>query len=307
MRSDLVLTWMSEVGSGDVHDLRKRITWMAHTEGHDPDRYEVGRWLRDLSSLGHVEVDWDGRRWAIAPAAGAILPLCGGTAVLAGSRRPGLVEQLETQDVSVYAEVPPLPEGSCLAAPATVYVQADSIEDLEAAFAEVGVRYVGCAARHLADTLPPLQLGQSAVAPAWDTPIESLVISNGLKFREGLPPDGDVLCRISVHGGAKYLYRRGQRWFHTNHAHGISWALAERRLEVFRWRGERTESNDEVGTLFVDQKMALPTLQSRALVLCSGQTAQAGGTPGTATYRNVPRSIAEKVAISLRQTISIIE
>ena len=134
MDADLLLTWMSEVGSGDVSDLRKRVAWAARAADRSPSRYETGRWLRDLSSLGHAEIDWERGRWAAAPAAGVLLPGTGGMAVLAGSRRGRLVERLSELGVSVHLERPAAAYDEPLPAPASVYVQADSIAELREAF-----------------------------------------------------------------------------------------------------------------------------------------------------------------------------
>lgn len=305
MDADLLLAWMSETGSGDVQELRRKVTWLARTADLNPSGYDTGSWLRDMSALGHAEVDWDSSGWAITPAAGALLPACGGTAVLAGSRRLDLLGRLEAQDVAVQVEAPCDGVGGRLPAPTTVYVQADSIANLEAALAEVGVRYVGCAAQHIADALPSLRLGQPAAPPAWSTQTEHLILGAGIRFRGGLP-DGDVLCRISVHGRPSYLYRSGHDWFHTDHAHGILWALAERRIGVFRWRRERIDGEHEIGTMFVDKGVPLPPLQARALTLCSGLPAQFDNSTQKMIYHNVPERIAEQVARSVRQHVSII-
>jgi hypothetical protein len=187
-----------------------------------------------------------------------------------------------------------------------VYVQADSVAELEAAFGRTGVRYCGFAAAHIAEALSPLTLGSAAAPPAWATTAERLVIRDGMPFQSGMP-DGDGLCRIAVHGRPSYLYRSGRDWFHTDHAQGILWTLAERGIRVFRWRRERVSGDHEIGTVFVDQGAPLPPLQARALVLCSGVATRFGSTARTAIYKNVPRAVAERVARSIRQHLSVID
>ena len=81
---DLLFRWMSELGSGAIVDARSRIDWIARTANIEPRPHTSGRWLRDLSSLGHCEVDWDGGRWSVAPPALVRLPSAGGLAVVAG-------------------------------------------------------------------------------------------------------------------------------------------------------------------------------------------------------------------------------
>ena len=165
MDADLLLTWMSEVGSGDVRDLRQRVAWAARAADRSPKPYETGRWLRDISALGHAEVEWDGGTWAIAPAVATLLPATGGTAVLAGSRRVGLVDRLE-ELVAVHVETPVSSHDDPLPVPSSVFVQADSLAELRASLEEAGVQYVGYAARSIALGLRQIALGAHAAPPA---------------------------------------------------------------------------------------------------------------------------------------------
>lgn len=306
MKADLMLAWMSETGSGDVLELRQRVAWLARNADRSPTRYQVGRWLRDLASLGHAEIDWERRRWAAAPSVGILLPACGGTAAIAGRRSLHLVRRLEAEDVAVQVVRPEEGADGSLPPPNSVYVQADSVAQLEAAFERTGIRYCGYVAARLADALPPLALGAPAAQPAWETAVEHLSVRDGFQLWTGRA-DGDGLCRITVHGRPRYLYRRGRDWLHTDLAQGILWTLAERGVGVIRWRREHASDNQEIGTVFVDQGVPLPPLQARALVLCSGLAPQIGSTTRTAIYRNVPRAIADRVAVSIRQRITVID
>lgn len=304
MHADLMLAWMSETGAGDVRDLRQRVAWLARNADQKPQPFVTGRWLRDMSALAHVEVDWSGARWAVAPPVAVLLPACGGTAVLAGSRRMGMVEQLS--DV-VSVQTLPGVSGDCrLATPTQVYLQADSIKDLVEGLKECGVTYEGRAADHVATRLPQLKLRQPAAPPAYGAPVKHLELGDTIRFVNGRVTSHSGLCQITVQGRPSYLYRVGNEWFHTDHANGVLWALAENGIGVFRWRHERTDGPDEMGTLFIDQGAPLPPLQARALVLCSGKPTAFGDMAKTAIYRNVPKSVADKVARSVRQRLAII-
>lgn len=307
MRADTMLAWMSETGSGDLRDLRQRVTWLARTANRNPTKTEPGRWLRDVSTLGHAEVDWEQDRWAIAPATAVLLPASDGTVVLAGRRPLDFVEQLEA-DFAVYVADPDANDTSRLPVPSTVYLQTESLAELDQALRPVGVRYVGCAARAIAERLPRVQVGEPAGQPAWGTPVEHLVAggARGIAFVRGAP-DGDGLCRFLVNGRQEYRYRVGGDWLRTDHAIGIWWALAERREQVIRWRRERHSNGEDIGTLFIDQGAPLPPLQARALALCSGFPTHFGSTARTAIYTNIPRSIADLVARSVRQSVSVID
>lgn len=306
MRADLMLAWMSEIGAGDVGDLRQRVAWLARNADISPQPYETGRWLRDLSALAHVEIDWAGGRWAIVKAAGVLLPECGGTVVLTGSRRLGLVEKLG-ELISVQT-LPGVRNGARLETPAQVYLQADSVDELVSAMTSCGVAYSGLAAEHLANRLPSLSLGQRAAPPAFGSPMKHLETARSIRLISGRLTRRSGLCEITVQGRPSYLYLDGNDWFHTSYADGVLWALAEDGVGgLFRWRQERSGVHEALGTLFVDQGVPLPPLQSRTLVLCSGQPASFSEIAKTAMYRNVPISVGEKVARSCRQQLEIIK
>lgn len=305
MNADLLLAWMSETGSGSVRDLRQRIAWAARAADYSPKQHETGRWLRDISTLGHAEVDWDLGRWAATPSSAAVLPASGGTAVLAGSRRVGLAERLE-ELVSVHAMSPPVSDDAPLAVPTALFVQADGLAELRTSLEAAGVRYAGCSARSIAKKLQPIQPGASAAPPARTDAVEQLLPGSARpKFAHGLPK-GDGLCRISVHGRPSYLYRWNGAWHHTDHATGILLDRANRGVDVIRFRAERTTAHGRVGVLFVDQGTPLPPLQARSLVLCSGLPTQFGNSAATAIYRNVPEDIALLVADSIHQKLHVI-
>ncbi len=254
-----------------------------------------------MSALGHVEVDWRGGRWAIAPPIAALLPSCGGTAVLAGSRRKGLVEKLDSM-ISVQT-LQAVGSDSRLVTPNQVYLQADSIKVLVEALEECGIGYGGRVADHIANGLPRLRLGQPAAPPAYDAPVNRLELRDGIRFVHGEATTDSGLYQLTVQGRPSYLYRSGDEWFHTDHAGGVLWAIAENGHDVFRWRHERTDGPTEIGTLFIDQGAPLPALQARALVLCSGMPAAFGDKAKTAIYRNVPKTVADVVARSVRQQL----
>lgn len=305
MDADLLLTWISEVGSGDIRDLRQRVAWAARSADRNPKPYETGRWLRDISALGHAEIDWHNGTWSVAPAVATLLPATGGTAVLAGSRRVGLVDRLE-ELVAVHVEKPSRSHDGPLSVPSAVFLQADTLADLNVSMTEAGVGYVGCAGRTIAMSLRQIGLGAHAAPPARGEVAEHLLgREESVRFIPGLPP-GDGLCRITVYGRPSYLYRVNGSWYHTDHATGILLDRAGRGMNIMRFRPERTADGEELGTVFVDQGAPLPPLQARALVLCSGLPTQFGGLARTAIYRNVPKSVALLVAKSIRQQVSLL-
>lgn len=306
MDSELLLRWMSEVGSGDIRDLRDRIAWWARSRNLPATNYRTGRWLRDLSALAHAEIDWTSGRWAVTPPAAALLPGTGGTAVLTGSRRTGFHEQLKDLELAVHVADPPPTADRAIPLPPPIHVQADSMKDLERQLAAAHITYAGEAALNIARVLNPIDLGPLAGPPSWESPVEHLRQSgDDMRFDSGLP-SRDGLCRITLHGRPHYMYRRGNDWYHTDQATGILVDLAARGENVMRWKHNREADGRSYGTVFLDQRSPLPPLQARALVLCSGLPATVSERAKTVIYRNVPKEVAELVAQSVLQTQVVI-
>jgi hypothetical protein len=299
--ADLALRWMSETGTGRVRDLRERLAWLAHTEDFPILSTATGRWLRDVSALGHAEIDWQHDRWAVAPPVITPLPCSDGTAVLAGSRRTGLMERLQATNVSVLTCRPDAAPGD-LPVPTAVLIQYDSADGLQASAADAGVRFSGCAARKLAERLPPLRAGQEAPPPArGNATLERL--DTGTSF---LPADADRdgLYRLRLQGRSAYLQRQGGVWRHCDLATGVFAEYARRGgISVMRWRAERDASGGPVGTVFVDWGAPLPALHARTLTLCSGLPPRFSSAARTTTYTNIPADVALAVARSLLQRL----
>ncbi|MGC4154862.1 MAG: hypothetical protein QM628_17560 [Propionicimonas sp.] len=303
MDTDLLLTWMSETGAGAVRGLSDRLAWYMRSRNFTPERRSTGRWLRDISALGHAEIDWGNDRWAIAPAAAALLPAAGGTAVLAGRRRVGLRDALaDSNDLATF-ERPHAARSSDLPAPTSIFVQSDSIDQLSSVLADIGIQFVGEAATNIAAALAPISLGALAAPPQRGADIEHLdQQSMDVSFVPG-PPPSNGLARFKDLGRLHYVYRQNDEWYHTGHAEGVLLDLAAREAGVIRWREERVVDGRGVGRLFVDQGSPLPPLQTRALVLCSGLPVRFSTFAGTAIYRNVPKDVAVLVAQSVHQTV----
>lgn len=297
-----MLLWMSETGAGSVRDLRERVIWLARTADLRISRTRGGRWLRDLSALAYTEVDWHNDRWAMAPAVVTRLPASDGTAVLTGSRRPGLVEQLEASEMSIlYHQA--APAAGDLPAPTSILIQYDDVNGLREAAASVGATYAGCAALSLAEGLPDVRLGPPAPPPASsNATVERLAEGEGIVFTPS-NTDKDGLYRLKLQGRLAHLYQLDGQWHHCDLAVGVFTHHARRGRSVIRWRGERQTEDGDIGTLFVDWGSPLPSLQARTLTLCSGLPPRFSAAARTAIYGNVPAAVATAVAKSLLQRL----
>lgn len=306
MIGDLLLTWLSESGSGTIVDFRARAAWLARTESPDLPEHSAGRWLRDAASLGHCEVDWKHGRWSVAPPVLTRLPFAGGIAVLAGARRPRMIRALDASDIyTVHARRPGSERD--IPAPSTIIIPYDRTSDLEESAEAIGAAYSGCAAAEIASMLPPTTPTTPTAPPAYDSHFEQLGDCIPHNWRAASPRDPalpDGLYREQINGRWQYLLRRGDAWCAAELSTGVFAELARRGDTVIRWQPD-SDRHGATGTFIVDWGAPLPPLHSRALVLCSGFAPRFGNAAETALYDNVPRDIAIHVASSLGQTMQI--
>lgn len=304
MDADLALRWISETGGGSIRSLRERASWLARGYGAPPPRPAVGRWLRDLSTLAHVDLDWEAGRWLAAPAVLTRLPGSDAFAVLAGSR----TATLETALRHAAFEVTPVPQsepGTDLPRPSALLLQYDSAEELRVGAGELGVAYVPCAALALSRRLPPLEAGAAAAPPPGQgAELEQLDLGT-LSFRPaGQPRDpAPGLYRHGVLGRKQHLLRGVGTWAHCDRPQGVFLELHRNGQNVIRWRPETARGRECYGRLFVDLGAPLPAAHRRALSLCSGLLPKFSSRARMAAYDNVPRQVAGAVASALRQQL----
>lgn len=303
MSSELMLEWMSETGTGDVRQLRERLVWLFRTEDVPATRTASGRWLRDLSTLGHAEIDWQNNRWSICPPVVTRLPAADGTAVLVGCRRQSLLDRLDDSPFLVTRVVKP-PSGHDLQGPDSVFLQYDDVQSLAREAEGIGATYVGCTAERLGGRLNRIGPGLPTAPPAFgnqtlerleDPTTASYVPANGSTAQK------DGLYRVTLQGRLAHLYLLDGHWYRSELAEGLFLEFAARNMSVIRWRPDPGHGRSDIGTVFVDWGAPLPPLQSRALALCSGLPPRFSGTARTAIFVNVPLAVANAVASSLGQ------
>lgn len=308
MIGDLLLSWMSATGSGSVRDLRRRIQWMAGTADADSSAQAATRWIRDMAVLGHCEVDWRADRWSVAPAAVSVLPCSDGRAVFVGSRRAALMARLDDCELWI-DRVAHVPSGNELPMPTAILASYDSYESLANEAAHIGAAFVGCAAMRLAARLPKVGVDGAGAPPSWsNTTLERFEDLNYPHFKPvtlpvGKAPDG--LYRMKALGRHVYRLVRNGTWHQCGRAEGVYLELAQRGESALRYRPD-TDGYPGSGSVFVDRGAPLPTLQARALTLCSGQVPRCGQAGQTTIYDNVPVKVARLVAESLMQKLVLV-
>lgn len=304
---DILLRWMSEVGSGTIVNLRARIEWMCRTVNLDLPAYASGRWLKDMSSLGHCELDWDAGRWAIAPAAVVALPGGDGLAILVGRRRLRALQALddagmwieEARRQSTQDEVP---------APKTLYAPFSAIEELIEVASVADATNAGLSSDRIARALVPTKPVLPTGPPAYGSALEKLGTLFPREWQtvsatELEPSPG--LYREKVNGRWRHLTRRDDEWFTCDLSAGVFAELVRRHESAIRWRPEAGRQAADTGTVFVGWGAPLPALQSRAFALCTGFPPRFGVVASTAIFDNVPRAVAARVCTSLGQTLVV--
>lgn len=304
MIGDLLLTWISENGSGTIDNFQSHAEWLARTENIGIRKSATHRWLRNMSSLGHCEVDWKRGSWSVAPPVITRLPMADGLAIMIGARRPRLLRTIEVEEI--YAEYARRPgfDGD-IPAPSTIVIPYEHTTDLAQVATALDATYTDTAASGIAALLrPPAALNRSA-PPAYDSPLELLVSVRDhtwtrVRAEHRNPRDG--LYREHVHGRWRHILRRNGYWYTTEFSHGVYLELSRQGIDAIRWQPDG-ERRPHTGTAIVDRYAPLPALHSRAFALCSGSVPRQDTTTNTYLYDNVPRLIAIQIATSLNQTL----
>jgi hypothetical protein len=297
MNNDLLLEWASERGTGSWQQLRDAHEWLsaAATDG-GPWRPTAGFAARSLTTLGHIEVDWENGRWAAAPPLLTILPSAGGHALLTGARTRALVDRLAdaTDDPCLYMVQSPQ-----RFAPSAILIACEDETNIERLAERLQIDYEFSVSDRFSELLPELD-SYLALASAPRAPRGYGVARLELTTLEWVDAEHDRavgLYRYDAYGRPTYRLVAGQdETYKVDLAIGAWVALS-------RWGENRLRYSEEDvnGTLAVPVATPLPTLHARAAALCSGLAP--GRIGNTLWYRNVPRRVAERIARSLDQTL----
>ncbi len=306
MIGDLLLTWMSEIGSGTVADFHDRAAWLARTDGLALGEGAPRWWLRDAAALGHCEVDWTHGKWSVTQPVLAQLPQADGLAVLCGARRPRLVRAIDERDIyeetrrrnSSHRDIP---------SPSTILIPYQSAHQLQHDAAAIGAAVGGCAAERISSLLRSTAPAAPSAPPAYSSLLERLTSVAPQRWRPASPRDPAPprgLYREQVNGRWQHLVRCADSWLTTDLSSGIFAELARLGRTVMRWLPDGDDPK-RTGTLLIDARIPLPPLHERALVLCSGFVPRFEAAFNELHYDNVPRAIADDVASTLGQSLQI--
>ena len=315
---DVMLTYLSEKGSGTFADLKRAWRWLAGIEKGESD----GAWIvaRDLASLGHIEMSWgDEMRWCAAPPFVTMVPRSGGRVFVTGARtrhfEAALSQHVEDEDLDLWLDRCEQTKG-----PASLYVSCKTHLDAEELASRLGIQYTYQVAEQIAGLLPPLKryvdLFRSGELPRG---LEAQVFdARSVGWTDTPSATRPGLYRCRTYSGDVYALRwaTGQ-WQRVVKEYGI--------YEVLRWE-EASVLEYAAGThsLTLPVHAPLPALHARAATLCSGRLPQVKWAvrqkPGETSHRvrvsdfdrksvpmliypNVAPAVAERIADSLAQQL----
>jgi hypothetical protein len=299
---DLLLEWMSERGSGSWQHFRDAHAWIGSQAEREP--WETASFTaRQMSALGHVEVDWSASRWSAAPPVLTILPSAGAHALLTGGRTRALCDRLRKQ-LDGREDVYGLPAIEQAFSPSALLIASEDERAAQGLAEDLGVDFSHSVSSQLIKILPPLDsyLGLARSTPAPTGYGVQALDSTELTW---LDVEDDVepgLYRYQAPAGFSFRFLDdGGRAFAVDLAIGIYTELARsgecRRLKWFR--------GSLNGELEVPLRAPLPTLHARAATLCSGLSPQRRGR--SLVYVNVPEKIAASIGRALGQSLNVID
>lgn len=299
---DLLLEWVSERGSGAWQAFRDAHAWIRPDVDRQP--WETASFaVRQLSALGHIEVDWRASIWAAPPPLLTVLPSAGAHALLTGGRTRELSDRLAEQ-LEGRGDLFGLPPIEQPLAPSALLIACEDERSVRSLASSLGIGFSHSVSSQLAEILPPLDsylaLARSAPAPK-GYGIQAFEAGE-LQWVDVEDDDDPGLYRYQSPAGLAFRLIDGEGVdFAVDLAIGVYACLSRsghsRRLRWFR--------NSLNGELEVPLRAPLPTLQARAAVLCSGLAPQRRGR--TLVYVNVPERVARSIAVSLAQELTMVE
>lgn len=285
--ADDLLRWASESGSGSWRHLRDAAAYLTRTHELNMRPWQLAV---PLTSLSHLDINWEDQRWSVAPPAVVLSPGMGLCAYLVGARPSQMFERFEkaTDDLHVYPFW--LEQRN---APAALFAKCSAVETVEEVARRLGVPLIYDPASGMAAELKDVRLDSvnlSSPVPIEDG-LERFRPIDG-RWREVTGRDEEGLYRLDLHGRSIHRLHRGDDWYSVDKATGQLLVL-EGRTELLFWC---RPSNDfrVPSTLEVVAWLGFPPLAERAAVASSGLMPVVIG--GRRIYRNVTRSTATVIA-----------
>ncbi|WP_131809922.1 hypothetical protein [Mycolicibacterium elephantis] len=320
---EVLLGWLDAEGSGTLDLLRRRVTWFGsgRPDGQTvPPRNAFFMWLREMSALAYLDVDFASRQWSAARTALTILPGLDGLLMVSGVRAAYLLEALEHLGFDGFAFRYTPNMGLAIPIPGTLFVQAERQSSLPQLFrhlqkADLGLVDAGCIASRLAFAVKPVRAQlRPAAPPTYDSNggPEKLIPSKILSDTSGHPEPWIPVTIDNSTAGA-YRWRRpgqlihaifdGKEWFSGDRSDVIHTAMSLAGRSALQWAPYKKDRLSR-GSLAVHRYIDLPLVHKRAATLCTGIPSRLDG--AMRVYEGVPHEIASRLAKSLGQELKSI-
>jgi hypothetical protein len=309
--SERLLAWMSELGAGTWQRFKDAAAWEFRGLPLD-EQPKPGLVASHFAERGYLEIDWEARRWAVAPTVVTTVPGLPSAGLVVGGRPIRTLRVWsELDDPDVYLE--PSNDNSRVDGALqpkdgvrTMYVIADDVATLERCSARMGASFQWETGPHLAERLASMTthiLKSRRLPPPPESVVDRYVPRTGEWQRVVRPTDvgfyrfrptrlvGPTQFRLITEHGSLRVERQI----------GIYAALAKAGVSVLFY-----QPADVNGFVYVREDAALPTRHARALFLCSGVTPAiipVDGVGRCRRYVNIPHRVAEAIARSLGQSL----
>ena len=284
MNHNLLLYYLSEICAGKWQKFQSAFSELNKISEEELFPSVVAR---HLSSLGHIEFDFDGDlSWAVAPATLACLPPNYDQgklqAVLCGKRSGSLLRQLDNSAEKHLCEMTTTSQKE---GPDRIVITAPTFDVIEQIARAVNIAFQPLAAQHLANILPPL----STLLPLYEDAPEP----QGYRIEQF---NADKCCWEEVAKSAELgLYRYHVYPYLRPHRLKLPDRLVKisPQLGIYLW----LEYQKKVVWQYLPQQQrliapasaVLPPLYGRVLVLCSGLLPTFER--GKHLYENIPNDI----------------
>ena len=284
---DDLLRWASEKGSGTWRQLREAAAYLTRTHALNLRPWQLAV---SLTSLGHLDIDWEEGRWSVAEPAVALSRGMGLCAYLVGARPTRMLERFReaTEDQDVYPF-----ELRQRDAPVALFAKCASIAAAQEVAHRVGVPLIFDPASGIADEVPDvvLQASDRCSAIPMEDGLERFDPATGL-WEAVAGREDEGLYRLDLYGRSTHRLHKSEHWYSVDRATGQLLVLKGRNDLLF-WC--KPSANFRIpSTLEVAEWLRLPPIAERAAVASSGLMPVINDK--RRIYRNVTRSTAFTIA-----------
>jgi hypothetical protein len=310
---DRLLEWCSERETGSVKAFREAHEWLARRFGAS-DRRTAALALRRLEELGHLEVDYQADKWAIAPPVVAALEDSGGIAVLVGGRPRRLMRRLwaleddpdpRVRDLSSFVFPETLPSLDPTESPSAIVMSNRADEILDELCKALEIRFEHRASRRISRVLPSIDayLGVGAVitAPPGFEP-RRMEFRERIEFRPVETDSTPGAYEYVRYGPARYIFNDGDGLFQADRRIVVYAELRRKGHNVLMYKRSSQQ-------MLVPGTCPLPLLYARSAVLRTGQPPSFVRQPSQVAqqrpvnlYENIPEHLFLRICEGLGQS-----